>query len=84
MKFDPIKKELQTDKGEFIKKLGCPYNMIWSDLEPIQEGVRNCHQCNHSVTDSALFDDQELLEIIQENPNTCLKVDFMQPNLTII
>jgi hypothetical protein len=69
MKFNPITKELRTDTGEFIKKLGCQYKMTWSELEPIQEGVRNCKQCNHSVTDSALYEDQELLDIIQENPN---------------
>lgn len=83
MKFNPITKELRTDTGEFIKKLGCPYKMTWSELEPIQEGVRNCNQCNHSVIDSALFDGQKLLAIVQENPDTCLKVDLMQSNLKI-
>ena len=82
MKFNPFTNNLYTDKGEFIKKLTCPFRMNWSELHPIKEGVRNCNQCNHSIIDTAILKDYELLEMVRTNPNTCLKVDLNQNNLT--
>ena len=83
MKFNPLTNTLYTDKDEFIKKLACPFQMNWSELQPIHEGVRNCKQCNHSIIDTAIIQDHELLEMVKTNPNTCLKVDLNQNNLTI-
>jgi hypothetical protein len=83
MKYNPIKKELYSDKGEFIKKLACPFLMNWSELQPIKVGVRNCNQCNRAIIDTAILEDDALLEIVRTNPNTCLKVDLNQNNLTV-
>jgi len=83
MKFDPLTNTLYTDKGELIKKLACPFRMNWSELQPIKVGVRNCNQCNHPIIETAIFKDDELLEMVRTNSNTCLKVDLNQNNLTI-
>lgn len=84
MKFDPLKRELYTDKGEFIKRMHCPYKVKWSDLEASGAAVRECGNCRHSVMDTEYLSDDELLSIVGRNPDTCLKVDLNQHNIKLI
>ncbi len=83
MKFNPLNMELYTDEGTLIKKMHCPYRMQWEDLEETDASVRKCTRCSHSIVDTAHLTDQALLEMIQNNPDTCLKIDLLQPNLKI-
>ncbi|WP_027004033.1 hypothetical protein [Hugenholtzia roseola] len=84
MKFDPIKKEVYTDKGEFIKKMNCPYKMNWDNLEQSTTGFRKCANCNHLIVDTELLTDYELLKMVKENPDTCLKIDLNQQNIKLV
>ena len=83
MKFDPITKEIFTDKNEFVKKLNCPYRMTWSNLEDTNSQFRKCSVCEKVIIDTNILTDDELVEIVKQDPNTCLKVDLNQNNLTV-
>jgi hypothetical protein len=84
MKFDPIKKEVYTDKGELVKKMNCPFKMKWDDLEAVNNSSRKCTKCDHFIVDTAYFSDDELLNMVRENPKTCLTIDLNQHNIKII
>lgn len=84
MRFDPIKKEIYTDEGEFIKQMNCPYKMNWDNLEVTDNTYRICLNCNHLIVDTELLTDIEILNIVKDNPSTCFKVDLNQPNIKLI
>lgn len=86
MKFDPITKELFTDNNEFIKKMHCPYVMNWDSLKEVENNscVRSCSVCDQLIVDTAYLEDIELLKMVRNKPDTCLKVDLNQHNIKII
>ena len=84
MRFDPIKKEVYSDQGEFIKKMNCPYKLNWVSLEATNTRFRNCSNCDRLVVDTKFLSDDELQNMVKQNPNTCLKIDLNQNNLKII
>jgi len=83
MIFNPIRKELFTDSGEFIKKLHCPYRERWDSMTPLDSTSRLCSRCDHAVVDTSTVPDDVLLDMLHQNPNTCLKVDLNQHNLIV-
>ena len=84
MKFDPIKKEVYTDNGEFVKQMNCPCKMNWDNLEVTSKTFRKCSNCDHLIIDTKYLSDYELLNVVRENPETCLKIDLNQHNVKII
>jgi len=84
MKFDPRTSRLFTDDGRLIKQLYCPFVVDWEKLQPGGDPTaRRCTICQHSVTDTANFTDEDLLQLMAKNPKACLKIDFDQSNLTL-
>ena len=84
MKFDPITKDIYTDKGEFVKTMNCPYKMSWDKLEATNSTLRKCAKCDHLIVDTESLTDDDLMGIIRQNPETCLKIDLNQNNIQII
>ena len=86
MKFNPITKILYTDDNKLIKKMYCPYpSLKWDDLTPMEGNMdKMCDICEHSVVETKEYTDDELLKLLQENPETCLKVDWNQNNIRIV
>ncbi len=86
MNFNPITKELFTDKGELIKKLFCPFRMNWNLMEPNSKNMKSrmCSNCDNSILDTSMYNEDELCKLLNQNPDTCLKIDFLQTNIKII
>lgn len=84
MKFDPITKDVYTDKGEFVKRMNCPYRMTWDNLVAANVTMRKCANCDHLIIDTEFFTDDELLKMVRQNPDTCLKIDLNQDNIKIL
>lgn len=85
MKFNPITNQLFTDDGQFVKELRCHFRLNWNDFYPVEgAGERACSVCHHPVLDTAFYNDFDLLRQIRSAPDTCLKVDLEQTNLTVI
>ena len=80
MKFDPIKKEIYTDEGKYIKQMNCRYKINWDNLEKINPTLRKCDNCNHLIIDTSFLSDEELYNIVRQNPDACLKIDLNQNN----
>lgn len=78
-------KELFTDDGDLIKKLHCPFQKQWAELEKTQSSLaRLCNSCGKPVLDTQYFSDNELSKLVKENPETCLRINSRQSNLTSI
>ena len=86
MKFNPITNTLYTDDNKLIKKMHCPYpSLKWSDLSSINGSMdRFCDICESNVVETKDMGDESLLSLLQENPETCLKVDWNQENVRIV
>jgi hypothetical protein len=84
MKFDPLTKNIYSDNDEFVKTMNCPYKMSWDQLEVTNSSFRKCSNCDHFIVDTEGLSDDQLLNIVRQNPETCLKIDLNQQNLKII
>ena len=84
MKFDPLTKNIYTDNDEFVKTMNCPYKMSWDNLEATNSTMRKCSICDHLIIDTEYISDDDLLNLVAENPDTCLKIDLHQHNIKII
>ncbi len=84
MKFDPLTKKVYTDKDEFVKAMNCPYKMSWDQLEVTNSSFRKCSNCDHLIVDTEGLSDDQLLKIVRQKPETCLKIDLNQQNVKII
>jgi hypothetical protein len=84
MKYNPITQELYTDSGTFLKRLHCPLAKQWEQLDITSSAMaKTCTTCNKAVYETSLLTDSELQDMLQKVPETCLKIDLNQPNLTI-
>lgn len=84
MKFNPLSNELYTNEGTLIKKLQCPLQPEWDDMHQGTEfRMKHCQGCQRPVYDTAFFKDNDLLEMVEKDRHTCLKVDLNQNNLIV-
>jgi hypothetical protein len=82
MKFDPISRALYTDEGQFLKILHCPMRKRWQELNLTgPEAHRNCNHCERIVFDTAELSDLQIVELLHDDPDTCLKVSLDQSNI---
>jgi hypothetical protein len=64
--------------------MNCPYKMSWDNLEATNSALRKCANCDHLIVDTEVLTDDDLLKIVRQNPDTCLKIDLNQHNIKII
>ena len=64
MKFDPLTKDIYTDKDEFVKTMNCPYKMSWDNLEATSSTLRKCANCDHLIVETEGLTDDDLLKIV--------------------
>ena len=86
MKFNPITNTLYTDENKLIKKMHCPYpSLKWGDLSSTDDSMsRFCSICESNVIETKEYSDTALLKLLQEEPETCLKIDWHQENIRIV
>ena len=86
MKFNPITNTLYTDDNKLIKKMYCPYTSLkWNDLSSIEGSMdRFCAICESNVVATVEMEDEALWKLLQDQPSTCLKVDWNQENVRIV
>lgn len=76
MYYDPTTHQLRTADNKVLKTLHCPYksqdlNLYYKDTRTL-----SCDTCHHQVLIAHEHSEQELKQVLQYNPNTCLLVDF--------
>jgi hypothetical protein len=84
MKIDPTNGALYTDSGHLLKILKCPLHKTWDSLGIVGPGKRHCDSCERNVHDTSGLSDDDLLGMIQNDPDICLKVSPRQNNCTVL
>lgn len=84
MKIDPSDLSLYTDSGVFLKKLHCPYDQQWEKMKPIGIHSRVCDLCTRAVHETSEMTDEELVKLLNSDPEACLMISPYQKNYTIV
>ena len=85
MKFNPFTKRLYTDQNVLIKQLHCPHDMRWQSLEVIPgQPDRRCGICQSTVIATDHLSDEQVLQQVVGQPDTCLQLRIGQANIRII
>lgn len=78
MNFNPYTETLSTSTGRLIKRLHCPYRLSAEDLDPQDR----CRQCSKTILDAHSLPEEKLADLLQVQPDTCLKVNLNHPDIT--
>ena len=85
MKYNPITQKLYTDDMIPIKQLSCPYNIKWDMLPKDNDDPekRFCSLCQDYIYDTNELLDTEVLQMVKNKEDICLKLSFKQKNIKI-
>jgi len=74
-----IDKKIYTDGGGFLKKIECPKNISASDLNTQPNNRLFCNKCEKNIIDAQSISENNLIKILKEDKNTCLKISRLNP-----
>ena len=74
-----IDKKIYTDAGSFLKKIECPKNISAGDLNTQPDNRLFCNQCEKNIIDAQSISEDNLIKILKEDKNTCLKISCRNP-----
>ena len=79
-------KSLYTDKGEFLKKVECPNDVSEQDLIDSKTNlkIKNCTHCDKGIYKTDNLTDEELKELVRNDPNICFYIKYGQKNISRI
>ena len=71
--------ELYSPTGKLLKTLSCPRKVQDEDLEGSANKLLTCVACNRSVVDTDHILEDELIELLEVEPDTCLRINPANP-----
>jgi len=75
-----IKNEkLYSNTGQLLKTISCPKSASIDNLQSKNNTSLNCNLCEREVLDTEQFSENELETILRKNPDTCLKINLLNP-----
>ena len=74
-----IDKKIYTNDGSFLKKIKCPKNISASDLNTQSNNRLFCNQCEKNIINAQSISEDNLIKILKEDKNTCLKISLLNP-----
>lgn len=83
MIYNPLTKQLFTNNNEFLKQLHCPLQMQWHNLALADAGNKLCNGCNKTIINTEVLEENEVVNLLKENPHTCITINLNQENITI-
>lgn len=75
MYYDKPTRQLRCDDHTVMKTLHCPYKRQELSLYYQDARTLSCDTCHHSLRIAHEHSEQELKQVLSENPTTCLVVD---------
>lgn len=73
------KGELYSPTGKLLKTLSCPRKVQDDDLKRSANELLTCVACNRSVVDTDYMHEEELIELLEVKPDTCLRINLVNP-----
>lgn len=71
--------KIYAANGELLKEIHCPKKVSINDLTRNNRVSFNCNFCEREVLDTDQFSENELETILRDNPDTCLKINLLNP-----
>jgi hypothetical protein len=84
--FDPVCGKLCDSEGAFLKYVNCPRLKSWGDLAPtghLGTGARFCNACDKSVIDTENMSPEDVVSVVRDDPDACLRIRIGQDNIEI-
>ncbi len=83
--FDPVNRTLHDSHGKLLKHVDCPRLKSWQHLDIVSgDGMqRYCNSCDRTVLDTDEMTPDELLRVVEADPNVCFRIRLDQKNIEI-
>ena len=72
-------KNIYTDKNVFLKNINCPMNVSIKNLEVKSPKHLLCKSCKKIIVDTEYIKEEELMNILKKDKNTCIKISKLNP-----
>ena len=70
---------LYSPTGKLLKTLSCPKKVQDADLERSDNEFLTCAACSRNVVDTDHMLEEELIELLEVKPDTCLRINLLNP-----
>ena len=74
-----IDKKIFTQEGKYLKTIQCPKKISASDFEQKNQQTLYCNNCEKDIIDTQYTSENELINILKKNKDTCLKISRLNP-----
>ena len=71
--------ELYDHSGNWLKTIACPKKVRLEELEVKSLGSFLCNFCEHTVYNSDLMSEDQIVRLLNENPKSCLSINLKNP-----
>jgi len=75
--------QITDDKGRVLKTLSCPFKVSDSDLRAGTDLSFECKKCSRPVYDTDRMHEIEIVDLLNADPNACLKINRLNPIFSI-
>ena len=71
--------KIYAEDGTYLKTISCPLNVTEQDLHQISETNFSCEKCAREVVQTDFLTEDEIIDLLTTNPDTCLKISVLDP-----
>jgi hypothetical protein len=71
--------ELYDNSGKWLKTIACSKKVRLEELEVQSSDSFLCHFCEHTVYNSDVMTEDQIVRLLNEKPNTCLSINLKNP-----
>lgn len=72
-------KRIYAEDGTYLKTISCPLNVSDQDLHQISDTKFSCERCAKEVVQTDFLTEDEIIDLLTANPDTCLKISVLDP-----
>ena len=71
--------QIYSEGGTLLKTINCPKKVSSGSLIRKSDKLMLCSICEKNIVDTDYVSEKELVEILEKDENTCLKIDRLNP-----
>ena len=72
-------KRIYAEDGTYLKTISCQLNVGEQDLHQVSETRFSCEKCAKEVVQTDFLTEDEIIDLLTANPDTCLKISVLDP-----
>ena len=72
-------KRIYKEDVTYLKTISCTLNVSDQDLHQISETKFSCEKCAREVVQTDFLTEDEIIDLLTANPDTCLKISVLDP-----